>query len=379
MIVIQLVTLLLTAAYIVIFLFYLCGWLVAPPVPANEKLAGTTVSVVIAARNEEKKIANLLSVLLDQEYPANLMEILVIDDHSEDGTAAVVREFHDSIIRLVPLKDHLAATPAVNSYKKKAIELGVTLSSAELIITTDADCIPGRQWLATIVGFYERTSARMVVAPVLIRESRSFLSRFQELDLLGMAGITGATLNLNFATMCNGGNLAFQRKAFQEVGGYSGNDRKTSGDDLFLMHKMAAKWKGGVKFLKSVQACVHTAAQPTLREFLTQRMRWTSKSLAYADWRIKANLLAVYFFNLSILVSLLIACADDRYWITFIFQLFSKIIIDIVFLTQVGRFFERRFPVGLFLPIEILHVLYIVTVGLIGNLFFPTWKGRNVS
>ena len=145
------------------------------------------------------------------------------------------------------------------------------------------------------------------------------------------------------------------------------------------MHKIAEKWNGGAKFLKSREAVVYSSTQKSIRSFFSQRMRWTSKSQSYSDWKIKANLLLVYLFNLSILASLFLSIFYSQLWLVFFFQLSIKIILDFAFLSQVTGFFNRQKLLWLFLLIEALHIFYIVVVGFAGNFFQTSWKGRKVQ
>src|SRR5262249_16816831 len=149
-----------------------------------------------------------------------------------------------------------------------------------------------------------------------------------------------------------------------EVNGYEGILTTVSGDDMLLMHKIANKWNGAVAFIKNVEAVVYTSPQRNVPSFVSQRMRWTSKSRYYSDWKIKLNLFIVYFFNVSILVSLVLSFFKPELLMFFISQLGAKLISDFVFLSQVTKFFNRRGLLWLFLPIEVIHILYISVVGL---------------
>jgi cellulose synthase/poly-beta-1,6-N-acetylglucosamine synthase-like glycosyltransferase len=370
---------LLALSYLMIFLFYLYGWISLPVLPDKRPSGEMRVSVIVPARNEAANIERILNDLLAQSYPAHLTEIWIIDDHSADATTELAARYTDPRVRLIRLQEVLKQDEVVGSYKKKAIEEGIFRSGGELIVTTDADCSMQSGWLNAIVGYLEFSGAQMVVAPVLIKDQSGLLGKFQALDLVGMMGITGATLHLGFPTMCNGANLAFRKAAFYEVGGYEGNTGTTSGDDLFLMHKMAAKWKRGVRFLKNGNAIVETLPQQTLRSFIAQRMRWASKSPHYDDWKIKANLLLVYLFNLSIVTSLVMALLRSEFWPILIFQISVKLTADFVFLSETSAFFHRRNLMWLFLPMEVFHILYIVVIGFAGNFIQVNWKGRKVK
>jgi len=379
MIVYEILTIILAISYISIFLFYLLGWMSLPVYIPSESKPHTKVSIIIPARNEEQNIFSLLNDLLQQTYPPSLFEIIVVDDFSEDRTFEIVESIVDPRIKFLRLKDFIKEDERIFSYKKKAIEIAISNSNGELMITTDADCRVKSNWLATMVNFYEEKRCQMIVATVLMEGERKFFDKFQELDFVGMMGITAATLHLNFPTMCNGANLAFQRKAFEEVNGYEGVSEKSSGDDMLLMHKIAEKWNGGAKFLKSREAVVYSSTQKSIRSFFSQRMRWTSKSQSYSDWKIKANLLLVYLFNLLILASLFLSIFYSQLWLVFFFQLSIKIILDFAFLSQVTGFFNRQKLLWLFLLIEALHIFYIVVVGFAGNFFQTSWKGRKVQ
>jgi cellulose synthase/poly-beta-1,6-N-acetylglucosamine synthase-like glycosyltransferase len=110
-----------------------------------------------------------------------------------------------------------------------------------LIVTTDADCIASPAWLRTIVAFYETFDPVLIAAPVTFFSKGTFFDIFQSLDFMALQGITGATIHKKFHAMCNGANLAYTKKAFDEVGGFTGIDNIASGDDMLLMHKISVK------------------------------------------------------------------------------------------------------------------------------------------
>ncbi|MBK8441914.1 MAG: hypothetical protein IPL35_00220 [Sphingobacteriales bacterium] len=128
---------------------------------------------------------------------------------------------------------------------------------------------------------------------------------------------------------------------FYEVGGFDQIDTVASGDDLLLIQKIAAYYPQGISFLKNTAAIVTTAACPTWKDFLQQRIRWASKSHQYNDWKIKSILLGVYLLNVSLLFLPLVALFDIRWCWVWIFQIFVKIIADYFFLKEAVSFFGR--------------------------------------
>jgi cellulose synthase/poly-beta-1,6-N-acetylglucosamine synthase-like glycosyltransferase len=343
----------------------------------KEHAPKTKISLIVAARNEAQNIASTLRSLLAQTYPTSLLEIIVVDDFSTDATADVVRAFaqNASHLRLIQVKDYLQ-DEALSS-KKKALEIAIGQAKGKLVVCTDADCSAGAHWLATIEAFYVATGAVFIAAPINFHQEKSLLERFQSLDLLGMMGVTGAGMAGRYAYMCNGANMAYEREAFLEVGGYEGNAHKASGDDMFLLHKMAARWPGRVHFLKAREATVFTPAEPNWSRFVQQRLRWGTKNAAYQDMRVTLVLGLVFFFCWSLLLNLFLSIFVKIFFYLFLFQIIVKIICDYVFLSTLASFFHRRSLLRLFLPSVAMHIVYIAGIGLLANLVKSyQWKGR---
>src|ERR1700677_1503516 len=124
-----------------LIIYYRQSWLSIPEFFISTKeINNTKISVIIPARNEEQHIGICLTSILHQNYPAHLFEVIVVDDHSTDATAAIVKSFSANNVKLISLEDFTDGA-TLNSYKKKAIDIAIQQSSGTLIVTTDADCI----------------------------------------------------------------------------------------------------------------------------------------------------------------------------------------------------------------------------------------------
>ncbi len=397
----EILSVVLALGYAGLMGIYFFSWKKLPPwpllasPPATPVTARTTVvggdtdnghkstlklSVIIPARNEESTILNCLNSILENNYPPEFFEIIVIDDFSEDNTGEIVETQSNKIVRLIKLANELGAA-AVNSFKKKAIEIGVKKASGELIITTDADCIVPKNWLSLLSDFYEQNRPRAIAAPVNFHDEKSLLERFQSIDFAGMMGITGAGIAGGWQHMANGANLLFEKKTFDEIGGYADIDGRASGDDMLLVQKIAARWPGSVAFLKNPAATVLTKAKPDWPSFFSQRLRWATKSGAYDERLVTAALALVWLFCVNLLVSAALGPILDREWgWVLLFQLTVKLAADWFFLREMTGFFGRRDLMRWFLPSFFLHVFYIAVVGT-ASVFIKKyeWKGRRVS
>jgi biofilm PGA synthesis N-glycosyltransferase PgaC len=367
--------------YIIIPIFFLYSWLIIyywlawrsiPDFAASTSLPQTKISVIIPARDEEKNIGRLLQALQEQIYPSALFEIIVVDDHSTDATAAVVQRY--STVKLLQLKED-----GINSYKKKAIETGIATATGQLIITTDADCLPSRDWLKTMAAFKEEKGAVFIAAPVVIDCNSSVLQIFQAMDFLVLQGITGAAVYKNQLSMCNGANLAYEKNSFKKVNDFDGIDNIASGDDMLLMHKIWKEYPGKVHYLKSKEAIVSTQPMKTWKDFFNQRIRWASKAKHYGDKRIILVLSLVYLFNLSFLALAIAGFACYHYWLYLAGLWLAKTIIEFPFVYSVSSFFNKQFMMKYFFFFQPLHIFYTIASGLFGQFGKYEWKGRRVK
>lgn len=367
----------LALIYVLVVGIFIRGWARIMPFKRNAMMPKTRVSILIAARNEEEKIGLTLDDILAQDYDSELTEIIVIDDHSTDQTASIIRSYADRGVKLIQLNE----SNALNSYKKKAIQTAIGQSTGQLMITTDADCRMGPNWLSTVVDYYETKGYKMISSPVAYFEEKSLFERLQSLEFAYLIGLGASTIGNNNPSTCNGANLAYEKEAFFEVGGFTGIDDLASGDDELLLHKMAALYEGKIGFLKNSDAIVYTHAKPTLREFIQQRKRWASKSTRYKDKAVIILGLSIWLFNFSIIVNLLLAIIfpqGESIWFLAV-QLLSKLFVEFVFLASVTSFFKRKQLLALLPILNPFHILYFIYIGIAGNSGKYNWKDRMVK
>lgn len=362
---------LLFIIYAWLVLYYWFQWEKIPEPMLTSRIKDLRVSVIIPARNEESNIGNLLTALRSQDYPRELLEIIVVDDHSTDQTTAIVSGFENT--RLISLSEE-----GINSYKKKAIETGIAASTGELIITTDSDCIPGNRWISIMVDHAVKNNAEFVAAPVVIACNNSVLQMFQALDFMILQAITGAVVQGRQLSMCNGANMAYSRKAFDEVNGFSGIDHIASGDDMLLMYKIWKRYPDGVVYLKSKEAIVSTQPQDTWKNFFQQRIRWASKAANYEDKRFFPVLLLVYLFNLSFAVLAIAGFFNSQYWLYLGALWIGKTLVELPLFWSAANFFEKRWAIKVFFFFQPLHIAYTIISGFLGQIGKYEWKGRRV-
>lgn len=337
-------------------------------------------SIIIPARDEATNIASCIESILANSY--SNFEVIVIDDHSEDRTAAIVTEIgqRDSRVHLWKMSELLPKDMLLNSYKKKAISLAIERAQGDYIITTDADCTVGKHWLALFAHKIAVSKSVFIAAPVKFVDNGSFLGRFQCLDFISLQGVTIAGVSANALSMCNGANLCYQKVAFATVNGFDGVDKLASGDDMFLMYKMMRAFPQQIAYLYHRESIVETLPMPDLSSFVNQRIRWASKSNNYDDKRIIVVLVLVYLANLLLLLYPFLAMAYGviiwKYWLL---AFIAKTAVEMLFMVPVAQFFNQGYMIKWFPIMEPFHIIYTIALGFLGKTKSYRWKGRKVK
>lgn len=351
-------------------------WLRLKLFKKTDLLQEVKVSVIVAVRNESENIVNLLNSLLLQDYPADLFEIIIVDDHSTDATPGLVEDFiaaqsTDITIKLITLSDQKV------SGKKAAINTGIQSSMGELILITDADCTMNGSWISTIASYFSLHKPKMILGPVRMTDGNHFFGKLQALEFMSLISAAAGSCNAGFPLMANGANIAFTRQAFDECGGYTGNIQFQSGDDMFMM--MSIKKKFGpqaIRFLRSADAFVNTPSSSGVKSFVQQRMRWVSKSRGYTDRKLIASSILVYLTNLCLVLTLFAAIINPIFRELFLISYILKMAIDFPLMLSFSRFQRNSSLLWLFPLMEVLNAVYTTIIGIAGNTGKYEWKGR---
>jgi len=364
------IILLLFISYVVVVFLLVTGWQKAKAQHhISNKDAMQSLSVIIPVRNEAETIDCLLDDLFNQRYPKDKFEIIVVNDHSEDNTIQVVE-------KKIENSTNLRIVTNEGMGKKLAITTGVTVSMGEIIVTTDADCRIGSDWLRSIYDLFDEEKTKMVFGAVKIQTDDSLFSKLQAIEFASLIGSGAATLAMGIPTMCNGANLSFRKDTFLEVNGYEGNTQILSGDDEFLMRKISHKYPDGIRFNNLQENIVCTSAQPTLAEFIVQRLRWAGKWKNNKDVKSKLVALYIFLFHLSVLALPALVILN---YITLSFALLFilvKVILEFMFLRSVTLWLKVKWDWEAFVLLQLFHSFYVVVIGVVSNFAKPLWKGR---
>lgn len=369
------ITLVLAALYLLTILLFLIG-LRRPAVPGRADLPAVTV--VVAARNEERGIGALLDDLASQEYPAERYEIIIADDGSSDRTAEIVRSRmeHYSFIQLLSITE----TPAGWSPKKYALQQAIDRARGEIILATDADCRLGKHWAETMARYFLPGVCFVIGFSQYGRrgEPQNTIERLQAMDFIPLMGVAEGSCNLGLPLSASGQNLAFLRQAFLAVGGYSRVAHRVSGDDVLLLQLMRTHTGGRIVFAAEPAAFASSAPQPTLGELINQRKRWASNGSfqLFLNRPFFAYLVMVYLFTAALCLGLPFALVLHRHLGLFALALAGKLAGEWVISWTCARRYHRTDLLRWFPLWFLAQIPYITFVGLMGTFGNFKWKDR---
>lgn len=347
-----LIIVLLTYSWL-IFKFY-SGWNTLKLYAEHHHVS---VSIVIAARNEESNIRDLIDDLKSQTYPSNLIEVIVVDDHSDDRTFELLKK--ESFIRVLNSDAH---------GKKIALITGVKASHNDIILTTDADCRLPKEWVQKMMAPFASSSVSLVSGPVDLVNTKNWFEKWQRIEFLSLIGSAAGAIGVHWPFMCNGANMAFRKVDFFDL-----NSKIASGDDVFLLHHVK-KLGREIVFVKDPMAIVTTSAKQHLSSFINQRKRWAAKSSSYSDKTAQYISLLIFMTNLILCISLVL-----NYKVTFFLFVTLKLLPDIFFMKKIVRFFNNKNWVPSFLISQLIYPIYIIFIAVSAQLGTFNWKGRTYN
>lgn len=250
-----------------------------------------SVSILIPALNEEKVIGNTIENILKCDYPRDKMEIIIIASGSTDRTVKICEKYSPKhSVKVLTKTIERGGKPA-------ALNLGLSMSSNDVVVIYDADSIVGPSSLRALVEPLVRPEVAAVIGPVgWINDNENILTRSTSLEFAWVFKSSELRNRLGLLVPFSGSNRCFRKKAVKELGGF---DEDSLVEDLDLSIRLAQR--GGLMVF-SPCAMIQEEAVANWRVLSHQRERWMAgtrnslkKSMLRAKVRIKLGLLLSIF------------------------------------------------------------------------------------
>lgn len=335
-------------------------------IPPAEGSARPTVSVVVAARNEENSIGPCLDALGRQTYSADLFEVIVVDDDSTDRTAEIVRVKMQRFSNL-----RLISPPAEGRLRGKSrpLSAGIAAATGEVIMITDADCRVPETWVASTAALYEPEVG--LVGGITLQDARTSFGGMQSLDWAYLLGVASSSVALGRSFGSIGNNLSFRKKAYDEVGGYESLPFSVT-EDYTLVHAIRTSGRWQQRYPIDARLLVESEPCPDLRSLFHQKHRWGRGGLDVPPLGFVIMAIGWSVHVLPIVHTLV----WGAWWHT-LAVLFVKATADYILmhhvLARLGRIDDLRH----FLWFELYFSVYVVALPIMVFLGGPVrWKGR---
>lgn len=326
-----------------------------------------TIAVVIAARNEAQNLPRLFEALERQDGD-QAFEVIVVDDGSSDGTFQIAQSQRAKRFRLSVL-------PCGGVGKKDGLTTAVYSTEAEIILVTDADCLPGRLWVQTMAEQFSDEACHFVGGSIRPKEDNGIVGSALATETIFLQVVSIGMFRMGNPMLCNGASMGFRRRFFMDTGGFT-NDLYASGDDISLLHKAKLYMPGGIKWVTESEAMVEAPVAESYPEAIEQRHRWLSKIKAYGG--TSSYFTAILFLGIQLLLPLTLAgfLFFGLNHNPFLAALGIKIVVELLLLSLAASFF-RETSVILMFPVSVIAYC-VISIGAVIQLMGGDvkWKGR---
>lgn len=328
------------------------------------------VSIIVCARNEEKYIAHCLGSIFAQKYPLELIEIIFVDDASDDKTFHIAKNIlNNSHIQFQIIQN------GVKKGKKASLKEAIQLSHHELIITRDADTFTtSPNWLSSLVAFQIQKQSDFIIAPIALTNNNGLLWALQAIENNTLQVFSAGSNFFKQSFLCSGANLAFTKNIYNQCNGYESHLHILSGDDVLFLEEVK-KIKGSkIDYLKTKRAIVYTFPNYSFKSLIEQKVRWAGKFKHNQNFINRLLAIVTAMVNAAWLF-----CFIDGFihpsnnGATLVFILI-KICIDFLILFVASSFIKNKNLIWYTLPVAFIYPIYACVVAVLSVFYKPQWK-----
>ena len=327
------------------------------------------ISVIVAARNEEKHLPNLLDSLISQNYPTENYEIIIIDDRSEDKTTEIVNGYKANNYNITLLKVKNESKHLLG--KKGALDKGIRTAKHDILAFTDADCVPTNNWLMQINNHFT-DDTDIVAGYSYVHYKNPFFRFLKNLERSSIFAVIAGSFGWNWGITITAGNMAYRKQLYEKVNGFSNIGKVRSGDDVLMIQKMG-KYIRKMKFMFHQDSIIEAGRMETADSQIQQETRRGSKWKHYT-LPVKLMTLFIFIYYIIFIGSFFGFIFAKLSTILFMIILVLKIIPEFLLLTLFLLKIRKLKLMFLFPIAELIYIPYFVFFGLKGTFGKFKWK-----
>lgn len=345
----EIIFLILVSGYFIISASLVIGAKKSFPQLTEDQLP--SVSVVVAARNEENNILSCLESLNNLIYPADRLELIIVDDASTDSTGSIIKDFIKAkpIFQAIRLEENQSGKL---KGKVRAMAEGIKISSGEIVLTTDADCVVNPLWTKTIASYYSNEVG--VVNGFTSQNAKSAFSGMQAIDFIYLLFIAAGTINLGKPVSCIGNNMSFRKKAYEETGGFEKLPFSVT-EDFLLLNSIQKLKSYKVIYPVNKDSLIISKPASSFSGLFNQKKRW-------AVGGIDTPPLGLNLMLWSFLTNLFLIMTPFFFSAGWFYLLIFKVAIDFFVLMPVHQKLGLQKNLKYFLVFEIYYIVYVIVL-----------------
>jgi cellulose synthase/poly-beta-1,6-N-acetylglucosamine synthase-like glycosyltransferase len=328
-------------------------------------------SIIVAMKNEMRNVRLCMEALSHQDYPKDRLEIVIVDDGSTDGTSEILAEYQEKFPHIKILRND--STPIGVSSKKLALSKAIAKGTGEILLFTDADCVPPPYWVHSMIACFEPGVGFVVGFSPLIDPTDSVFGKLLLLDSVASGIVAAGCIGLKGAATCTGRNLAYRREIFDQVNGFDKIMYSVSGDDdLFVqLVRKETNWK--IKFSTDNESIVPSYQTINFKEFFTQKRRHLSAG-KYYNFKLQIAYFLFHSANLFIFTFFLLSTIWRQYFLLALLLLLAKFLFDRLLFVTASKIFNVHLDKKYFVLWVFFFVAYHIIISPLSWIGKIKWK-----
>lgn len=335
-------------------------------IPNQEAYQG--ISVIVAARNEEHNLQNLLASLAALNYPQDLYEVIIINDHSTDETLPLLIKWDGKHnIRVINWQGAVDGLVG----KKAAIQQGIDAARYDIMAFTDADCILPATWLTAINSSFDADTDYVLGYSILKRYVGDRVIRLKNFERSIYYALAATGFYYRRAITSSACNMAYRKSLFLRAGGFGPIGVLASGDDDLLLMRMMPHIRKGI-YQTGREMQIISIDGDDIQKRHNTNIRRASKFRYYPTWlKFTSGYVFAYFASFyAMLISVGTGNADPRVWIALGAKTTLEVLLILINLAKL-----RRTKLALLYPLQlIIYPAYFVYYAIRGTLGKYIWK-----
>lgn len=259
------------------------------------------VSVIIPCYNEGKTIGRVIDSIFNLDYPQNMLEIIIVDDHSQDNSVEMIKPYTKKYknVKLIVLPENSGGAA-------KPTNTGIESAKYDYILVMDSDSFPQKDTLKKMIGSLQKDKKLgAVTCSILVNKPETFAQKIQFIEYIVIA-FARKLLDFVDAVYVTPGPFALYRKeVLLEIGLFEEGNLT---QDIEIVWKMMAH---GYRARMVLPAKVYVDSPRRFRAWWNQRVRWniggTQTLWKYRKWSLRKNMLGLFvipFFTMSMFLGI---------------------------------------------------------------------------